>query len=278
MANEWLSNSYSYRPNLKEYFERISYDGGKETTLATLNSLQWCHSLSIPYEVLDIHMGVKISLNPEDIERKIVTNGRGGFCYEHNILFLYVLESMGFDVTPITARVRWQKPEDLMSGLTHLILKVKVEGIDYVCDVGLSSCGSPIPLAVNTSDVQVTPMDSRRIVKASEYYTQQVQLQGVWHDVYNFTLDRSYPLDWEIGSYFCSTHPASLHVQNIIVCMPTATCRYRLMNKQLATRYLDGKVETRDIHTEQEFMHVLRSVFRINLAPQISLCPPNMTW
>lgn len=278
MADAWLSSSYTHRPNLKEYYKRIKYEGSEEATLETLTGLQWCHSLSIPYEVLDIHMGVKISLDPAAIERKLVLNGRGGFCYEHNILFMYVLQSLGFEVTPITARVRWQKPEDLMSGLTHLILKVKVNKCDYVCDVGLSSCGSPVPLLIHTESQQATPMDTRRILKSDERYVQQVQLQNVWHDVYIFTLDRSYPTDWEIGSYFCSTHPSSLHVQNIIVCMPIATGRHRLVNKQLVTRYIDGTAEIREINSELEFMHVLRSVFHINLAPHVSLCPPNMTW
>lgn len=278
MSDNWLSNSFTYAPNLEAYFARIGYDGSREPTAETLKQLQWHHLLTIPYEVLDVHLTGKIDLTPEVVERKIVTNGRGGYCYEHNTLFMYVLRTMGFDVTPIAARVRWQKPEDLMSSFIHLVLVVKIDNISWICDVGLSACGAPIPLAMEMDTEQPSPLETRRIIKLRDFYAHQMYSLGQWHNMFFFTLNRSYPVDWELGSYYFSTHHNALAVRNIMVSMPTTKCRYLLMNKVLTTRYMDGTVETREIATEEEYLELLRTTFKLNLPEGTRLCPPGMTW
>ena len=55
--------------------------------LATLRDLHRAHRLAIPYENLDIHLGVPLTLDPERIFAKLVDERRGGWCYEMNGLF-----------------------------------------------------------------------------------------------------------------------------------------------------------------------------------------------
>lgn len=107
MSVAWHANSFTFIPDVDAYFKRIGYTGSKELCIETLNEIQWRHLLAIPYENLDIHIpGGKIDLTPEVVERKLVTNGRGGYCFEHNTLAMYVLKAIGFDVTPVLARSR----------------------------------------------------------------------------------------------------------------------------------------------------------------------------
>jgi N-hydroxyarylamine O-acetyltransferase len=279
MAVSWHSNLFTYTPDLDAYFKRINYTGPRDVTAEVLKQIQWHHLLAIPFEVLDCHVsGGKIDLTPEVVERKMVLEGRGGYCYEHNTLLLYILKAMGFDVTPILARSRWMKPVDVSAGLTHLVLKVNVEGKLWLFDVGWSNLGSAIPLLIETEEEQPTPLETRRILKTEEFYIHQMYSLGKWHDMFVFTLDRSYPVDWEIGSYFVSTHPTSFAVLAVVVSMPTETCRHLLNNKVLTTRYPDGSSESREIATEQEYIEVLKTVFKLTLPAGFTVCPPNTTW
>lgn len=278
MSTSWQLNSFTHKVNLQAYFDRIGYAGPVGVNSETLKQLQWQHFLAIPYEILDIHLLGKVNLAPDVVERKIVIEGRGGFCYEQNTLFMHVLRTLGFEVTPVSARTRWQKPEDQMTPLTHLVLLVKLQGQAWLCDVGFSVCTSPIPLLIDTEEEQQTPFEKHRIIKQDGHYVHQMYTQDAWCNCFIFTLDRSSPIDWEMGSHFMSSHPSSALTQNYMFSLPTTNCRCRLLNKELTMRYLDGTVETRMIETEQEYTRVVREIFKINLLDTVRLCPPKMTW
>ncbi len=277
----WHANSFTYTPDVDAYFKRIGYTGSKELCIETLNQIQWLHLLAIPYENLDIHIpGGKIDLAPEVVERKLVTEGRGGYCFEHNTLAMYVLKALGFDVTPVLARTRWQRLSDFTGAATHLVLKVNLQGVLWLFDVGFSSFGSGVPLLIETEETQLTSLnESRRIIKTDESYIHQLfSREGKWVDMYVFTLHRSYPVDWEVGSYYCSTHPTCTLLDCIIVAKPTEVSRVLLLNKTFTTRYPDGTSESREITTEEEYVQVLRSVFKLTLPEDFHICPPKMSW
>src|SRR3989337_113684 len=91
-----------------------------------LSSLQVAHGLHVPFEILDIVIGRSISLELPAIFDKIVSRRRGGFCYELNGLFAWLLRELGFDVTLLSARVAGGDggfgPE-----FDHLILLVQLD-------------------------------------------------------------------------------------------------------------------------------------------------------
>jgi len=57
----------------------------------------------VPFEKLDIHLGLAIKLDEEHLFEKIVTQRRGGFCYELNGLFAWMLRGLGFQVDLLSA-------------------------------------------------------------------------------------------------------------------------------------------------------------------------------
>ncbi|MEM9648825.1 MAG: arylamine N-acetyltransferase, partial [Bacteroidota bacterium] len=88
----------------KKYLERINYDQPVRITRDTLFQLQRAHLLSVPFENLDIHYGIPITLDTNSFFDKIVERGRGGFCYELNGLFNHLLNELGFKSKLISAR------------------------------------------------------------------------------------------------------------------------------------------------------------------------------
>ncbi len=131
---------------LDAYLRRIQFDGTREVTLDTLNRLHRAHLFNIAYENLDIHLGRMLSLDTEQIYDKIVTQGRGGWCYEMNSLFAWALREIGFDVTLLASDVTSEFSGDGAGG-EHLILLVKLGDQPYLADVGFGNgLQTPIPL------------------------------------------------------------------------------------------------------------------------------------
>lgn len=127
------------------YFRRIGYRGSAEPTLETLVAIHRAHLLAIPYENLDIHLGKKLVLDQETNFRKLVDEGRGGWCYEMNGAFGAVLESLGYDVRYVSGTVGRARWSDAAEG-NHLVLIVTLEG-PWVVDVGFGDGFlEPLPL------------------------------------------------------------------------------------------------------------------------------------
>ena len=118
---------------VSSYLDRIGYHGPKVPGVATLLALHRAHLLNVPFENLDIPLGKRITLSIPSLYEKIVLRNRGGFCYELNGLFCWLLERLGFHVTMHSARVFDSKkpgPE-----FDHLVLQVQVE-TKWLADVG----------------------------------------------------------------------------------------------------------------------------------------------
>src|SRR5262245_23920447 len=122
--------------NLDAYFQRVGYAGGRKPTLDVLQELQLRHTESIPFENLNPLLGWPVRLDPISLEQKLICDGRGGYCYEHNLVFRHVLEALGFRVVGLAGRVLLNVPEGLVRPKTHVLLLVEVAGQAYVVDVG----------------------------------------------------------------------------------------------------------------------------------------------
>lgn len=128
--------------NLEEYFKRIGFHGSYDKLdLATLKLIHRQHIMSIPFENLSIHCGEKIIMDLEVIFNKVVTGTRGGWCFENNYLFSWVLRQMGYDTTTLGSRVFDTSINDFESQEVHLINKVIIDGKAYIADVSFGLSG-----------------------------------------------------------------------------------------------------------------------------------------
>ena len=139
--------------DLKAYFGRIGYVGTPRADLATLHALHRAHLLAIPYENLDVQLGRPVGLDADAAFAKIVTRGRGGWCYEMNGLFAAVLEEIGFKVTRMAGAVMREVMGDIVLG-NHLVLMVEVDGQRWIADVGFGD-GSLDPFVLRAGGFSV---------------------------------------------------------------------------------------------------------------------------
>ena len=110
--------------DLDAYLKRIGYAGARQPTLAVLEALHLAHATHIPFENLDVLLGRPIRLDLASLQAKLVAGGRGGYCFEQNLLIAAVLGQLGFEVKLIAARVRHRGDKDLPR--THMLVMVHV--------------------------------------------------------------------------------------------------------------------------------------------------------
>src|SRR5690606_12900988 len=107
------SGAFFTQESLISYFERIAYAGESTPTLATLKAIHLLHPQAIAFENLNPFFRIPVKLDLRSILDKLVHSQRGGYCFEHNLLFSAVLKSVGFEVRGLAARVQWNMPEDI---------------------------------------------------------------------------------------------------------------------------------------------------------------------
>ncbi|XP_061485747.1 Golgi-associated RAB2 interactor protein 5A-like [Rhineura floridana] len=137
------------------YLQRIGYRGPTQPSLETLCHLHPCHLLSVPFESLGIHCKELIVLDLPLLYDKIIRRHRGGFCFELNGLFLWLLQVLGFDAKAVAGRVRNRFTGRYGPPLDHMVILVQLDGQRLLCDVGFGEgFMEPLELKLATEQVQ----------------------------------------------------------------------------------------------------------------------------
>uniref|UniRef100_A0A8C4QAK9 arylamine N-acetyltransferase n=1 Tax=Eptatretus burgeri TaxID=7764 RepID=A0A8C4QAK9_EPTBU len=264
------------------YLERINYKGPCEPNIDCLRQLHVAHLTSVPFENLSIHCGEGIVLDLLLVYDKVVRRHRGGFCYELNRLFAWLLEQLGFHVILISASVfhlytrRYGPPED------HMLLLVTLSsGLHVLADVGFGS-GFRLPLFLEDGrrDAQVNGTFRLRLDSAM-WLMEQLNFTGmepntpgcvpkngdVWVPRFKFNLTEKCWGDFSAMSIYQQVSPASL-------CCCKSLCSKHLPNgaitymgwRVISTIYEDGKARktTRQI-LEEEIPAFLKDTFGFTL-------------
>ena len=193
--------------DLDAYLGRIGYHGPREPSLGTLMALHEAHVGAIPFENLDILLGRPILLHLGALQAKLVAGRRGGYCFEHNTLFLAVLERIGFEVTPLAARVR--TGTTAVRPRTHMTLLVDLSGERFLSDVGFGGDGPLHPIPFGAALPAALGDTAGRLKREADLWVLEGTSGGDWTDLYAFTLERQFPVDYEMANHFTSTYPQS---------------------------------------------------------------------
>ena len=197
--------------DLDAYLERIGLHGRPSVA-----EVHRAHITSIPFENLDPHRGVPVSLAEEDLERKIVHQRRGGYCFEQNLTLKAGLEALGADVDVFLARVRFGA-NGAIRPRGHLVLRVHADGASWHADVGFG-LGSPLePLPFGPGAAHDQSGWRYRIVEDGPELVLQTEQKGEWVDVYGFPPQPAPFIDLETSNWWVSTHPRSPFVTGLIV-------------------------------------------------------------
>lgn len=117
--------------DLDAYLTRIGHARVTPSPEA-LESLHEAHVRSTPFENLDVFMGTHAGIGLDAIQDKLVRRQRGGYCYEHGLLFAAALEALGFSVERRMARVQPDRP----GPTTYMMLVVRIGDEEFLADVG----------------------------------------------------------------------------------------------------------------------------------------------
>jgi N-hydroxyarylamine O-acetyltransferase len=254
------------RPDLNSYFQRIGYtDGPRAATLDTLRALHLHHAQAIAFENLDPLSGHTVKLDLRSLEGKLVHGGRGGYCFEHNLLFSHVLRELGFRVTGLAARVLWNAPEDVIRARSHMLLRVDFGADPYIADVGFGGQTLTGPLHLVSDIVQPTPHEPSRLIGQDGEFVLQMQVSDTWKSLYRFDLQQQFQVDYEAASWYLCNHPQSSFVTNLMAARPRPGARYGLFNNQLTIHPLSGHAEQRRLTGAGEIRAALQTHFGLRV-------------
>ena len=255
--------------DLDAYFARIGYAGPRAATLEVLQALELAQPAAIPFESLDPFLGRPVRLDSVSLDAKLVRGGRGGYCFEQNGVFLRVLRALGFEVTPLSARVVWMEPEDApLPPLSHMLLRVDAPEGPHLCDVGFGGQSPTAALRFEPGLEQSTPHGLYRLIERDGGYELQMRLADRWGALYRFNLEPRVPADYEVANWFTSTHPDSRFTNGLIVSLAPEGRRMNLLNTGLTTYFNDGRVEARTLGSAGELHAALTGDFGLRVSPE----------
>lgn len=250
--------------DLDAYLARVGHGRPSGPSLEVLTSLHEAHVASIPFENLDVLLGRPIELDLPSLQAKLVTARRGGYCFEQNTLFRGALEAIGFDVTSLAARVR--AGATALRPRTHMLLLVDIAGDRFLADVGFGGDGPVQPLPLVAAPEREANARGLRLHREGDLWVLSGDVAGPRIDLYAFTLEPHYPVDYEMANHFTSTHPRSPFLLTLTVQRSWPTRRLILRGRELTVR--DGaESKTATLRDPDHLLEVLEREFGLALPP-----------
>lgn len=252
--------------NVQKYLHRIGVGKTQKAPgITNLTYLMQQHLQAVPFENIDIHLKRPIELNTESLYRKIVTQNRGGFCYELNGLFIQLLQELGYTVHMISARVYNQGKEQYGPEFDHLALIVELSDDRYLVDVGF---GDTFRTPLQIPQDEITDISGRhRIIQdndAARFFVLQQFENNNWVPEYRFELKYRKLSEFEPMCLYHQTSPDSNFTQRMVCTLATKTGRITLSDNSLTTT-VKGQKEKRSV-SESEKPEILKKYFSIHLA------------
>ncbi|MDE2225558.1 MAG: arylamine N-acetyltransferase [Xanthomonadaceae bacterium] len=252
--------------DLHAYLDRIGIQTPIAPDLRTLRAIIAAHVATIPFENLDPFLGASPALDIASVQRKLVRDHRGGYCFEQNRLLSDALRAIGFRVTDLAARVLWGQPEDAITARTHMLLRVEVDGKSWLADVGFGGNTPTGPLEFVPDVEQPTPHEPFRVIcRDDSDWRVQLFAADAWRTLYRFDLQPQFPADYRVSNHWTSTHPDSHFVTGLTAARAPPGRRLALRNRQFTEHTTDGGTTKRTLATATNIRAVLQDEFLIRL-------------
>lgn len=226
--------------DLDAYFARTGASAS-----SSLTELHEAHVRTIPFENIDVMLGRVPSLDVGDIQAKMLSR-RGGYCYEHQLLFTAVLERLGYDVRRRMSRV--------MTGpRTHFVSLVD----DHLVDVGFGAgMLHPMPL-VDGAVVDQAGWPHRLRFVDGRWVLEKETVDG-WQHMHAFEPDvEQRPIDCVMANYYIATHERSPFSRQLVVMRLEPGLSRRLVGSTLTFERAGSKPENSQVENLAETLESL---------------------
>ena len=172
----------------------------------------------ILFENLDPLVGIPVSLDPDALARKMVDGGRGGYCYEHNLLFKRALEATRRCASSRCSRACATASRPHRQGHSRTCCCASsTSGALWHADVGFGqgTLLEPIPFGPGGPYEQSGWV--YRVVAEDRLLVLQTATDDGWRDLYAFHPEPVPAIDIEVSNWFTCTHPQSRFVTRLLV-------------------------------------------------------------
>ncbi len=252
----------------EKYIERLGLDSSlvnHNPDRELLDIIQFSHVTTVPYENLDILSGIPLRLDESSLYAKIVERHRGGYCFEVNASYNYLLNSLGYNT--LSCFARFLRGEKSIPKRRHRILIVDSPYMDgrYFADVGIGQKAPRVSLKLEEGLVQEQYGEVYRFEKDKLLGWVLCELcDGKWGNVMAFTEEPQLETDYITTSFYCEKHPDSPFNKGNMLAIKTETGRITISNYEL--RIFDGNhVTVKAIENDDEFKHILDKFFGIRI-------------
>lgn len=250
-------------PRAEDYLKRLGVDEVREPSLDALRELHLAHLVSVPFENLDIGRGIEIVLDESRILSKLLVEGRGGFCYELNGAFAWLLRELGYRVALLSAEVAG-KEGAFGIPFDHMTLRVDLDR-PYLADVGFGdSFREPLPLEEGAESSQADGIF--RVVQDPPWWIleRSLKIENAFSPQYRFTLTPRQLDDFEPACRYHQTSPDSSFTHGPVCTRALPEGRITLHRDRLVVRSAGRRTETA-VRTMNEWHRLLKRRFGIRL-------------
>lgn len=253
--------------DLDAYLHRIGYQADRTADLTTLGAIVQAHSRQIAFENLDPFLRRPVGLDVASLQAKLVHGGRGGYCFEQNLLLTHALRSLDYETTGLAARVLWNQPAGApLPASGHMLVRVELAEGSHLVDVGFGGFTLTGVLKLEPNVIQPTPHGSFRLIPQGDDFIMEAKARDAWQVLYRFGLAEAFQSDYEVSSWYLYNHPESHFVTGLMAARSERGCRYGLSDNRLRVHHLDGDSDHRLLHSPQELMAALEDDFLLDLS------------
>jgi N-hydroxyarylamine O-acetyltransferase len=237
--------------DIGRYLNRIGYAGERFPNAVNLAKLQMAHLLAVPFENLDVYARTGVHVGLDWSIPKIVDRHRGGWCFELNGAFAWLLEGLGYDVTLHSAQVELARR--LGPAFDHLALIVSLDGRRLLVDVGFGD-SSLAPLDIDNTAPQRGVVRRSRINHlprgdAIELFDEQPD--GSWNRQYRLDLEPCTLAEFEPRSRELQTAPGLPWTTGPFATKATPTGRLWLLADRVKVRSADGALHETPVSNDE---------------------------
>jgi N-hydroxyarylamine O-acetyltransferase len=208
--------------DLDAYLARVGVPAAPPSRDA-LDALHEAHVRAFTFDNIDVLLDQHPGVSLDAVQGKFVGRGRGGYCFEHVVLFAAALERLGYDVERRLGRVG----DPAVAPRTHCVVVVTLDGERLLADPGFGmSVLRPIPLVDGAENdhggwryrLRAVAVGAGRGWAMGRWRDDHWELMHT-HDELPVT-----PVDLSTGHHFTSTYPP-IHFRKML----------------MLTKHLDGR-------------------------------------